>query len=137
MERDGLNPTSLSRRLDGNPSQPQIHKFLSGTVREPKREMLKPIADFYKITIDALYLDEISTAIGENLKSGKPLMTGIKEIQESKSGFSLEAERIAELFDMIPAHDTVRRAQAHAAASSAILAVLQSAPATRSKSRGR
>ena len=45
-------------------------------------------------------------------------------------GFSPAALEIADLYDMIPAPDKIRRAQAYASATQAILAVLQPAAAT-------
>ena len=55
MDRDGLNSSSLAARLGNATTQPQIHKFLSGKAKEPKRSTLAPIATHFRIPLDALY----------------------------------------------------------------------------------
>lgn len=63
MEREGVNPNSLADALRGKISQPQIHKFISGKVKEPRRTTLKPLADHYGLPLDALFDKEMATAI--------------------------------------------------------------------------
>lgn len=135
LDLDGLNPSTLSQRLGGVPSQPQIYKFVNGVVHEPKRQALQPIADYYKISIEAFYDEEMASEIAKNIKAGKPLMTGISDMKNIVRRFSPAAEELAELLDLIPVHDKLKRAQAQSAAQNAILAVLQSVPATRSKAQ--
>lgn len=55
MDRDGLNSSSLAVRLNNATTQPQIHKFLSGVSKEPRRSTLAPIAAHFRIPLDALY----------------------------------------------------------------------------------
>lgn len=52
IERDGTNPTALSR-ITGT-KQPQIHRYLQGLVREPKRSTMEPLAKHFSIPVDAL-----------------------------------------------------------------------------------
>lgn len=55
MALRGHNATSLSKEMRGATSQPQIYRFLTGEAMEPRRSTLQPIADFYRVDIEALY----------------------------------------------------------------------------------
>jgi hypothetical protein len=55
LDRNGENTNSLAKKLKGKPSQPQIYKFLIGMAKEPKRETLAPIAEHFRIPLNALY----------------------------------------------------------------------------------
>ncbi len=55
MRRTGDNPNSLAAKVKHQTKQPQIYKFLAGISREPKRSTLQPIADFYKVDVEAFY----------------------------------------------------------------------------------
>lgn len=59
MDLDRDNTNSLARKLGGTPSQPQIHKFLKGTAREPRRATLQPLADHFGLPLDAFYDGEL------------------------------------------------------------------------------
>lgn len=61
MARDGDNPSSLAKKMgkDG-PSQPQIHKFLTGKAKEPRRPTLMPLAEHYGISVEAFYDPDIA-----------------------------------------------------------------------------
>lgn len=62
MNLEGLNPTSLARRTGDRTKQPQIHRFLTGEAREPKRSTLQPVADYFHIPVDALFDEQVATA---------------------------------------------------------------------------
>lgn len=49
------NPNSLANKLNKKPNQTQIFNFLSGVVREPRRTTVKPIANHYKVDVEAFY----------------------------------------------------------------------------------
>lgn len=55
MDIEGLNPNSLAAKTNGRTKQPQIHRFLSGTVGEPKRSTWQPVANFFGISVEAFF----------------------------------------------------------------------------------
>lgn len=55
MRRDSDNANSLAAKLKGRPSQPQIHKFLTGTAKEPRRPTLEPLAAHFGVPVEAFY----------------------------------------------------------------------------------
>lgn len=55
MDRDGLNTSSLAALLNNATKQSQIHRYLSGEAKEPRRSTLAPIAAHFRIPLDALY----------------------------------------------------------------------------------
>lgn len=64
MKQAGDTPSSLARALKHEKAtQPQIHKFAEGVVREPRRAMLAPIADHYGVPLDAFYDTDIAEQI--------------------------------------------------------------------------
>ncbi|MCZ4315147.1 hypothetical protein O4H66_17205 [Comamonadaceae bacterium G21597-S1] len=73
MNRDGDNPNSLAAKVRNKTKQPQIHRFLKGEAKEPRRSTLQPLADHYGIPIDAFYDPSIAAQIGANLQAGKSL----------------------------------------------------------------
>lgn len=77
MDRDELNSSSLARLIksagvsEKPTTQPQIHKFLGGKAVEPKRATLQPVADYFKIPIDAFYDGQTAERVMEELKAGR------------------------------------------------------------------
>lgn len=68
MHRAGDNPYSLARKLESaGVKQPQLHKFLAGTSREPRRATLKPVADYYNIPLDAFYDIDVAADVAKRL----------------------------------------------------------------------
>lgn len=74
MELSGDNPNSLAGKLRQKTKQPQLFKFLSGISKEPRRSTLQPVADFYKINVEAFYDPAVAAQVMENLKADRPLM---------------------------------------------------------------
>lgn len=70
LNASGDNPNSLSTKLNGATKQPQIHKFLRGMVADPRRNTLKPIADFYGINVEAFFSEELAEQLLQQLQSG-------------------------------------------------------------------
>ena len=60
MRLSGDNSNSLSVKLKGATTQPQIYKFVKDQVREPRRKTLQPIADHYGVPLDAFYDEELA-----------------------------------------------------------------------------
>ena len=55
MDRRGENPHALAAAVKNATKQPQIHKFLAGIAKEPRRTTLQPVADYYGVSVDAFY----------------------------------------------------------------------------------
>lgn len=52
MARNGLNPSSLAKAANAN--QPTLFRILSGEVEDPRTATLKPIADYFRLSVEAL-----------------------------------------------------------------------------------
>lgn len=52
IEKHGINPSVLARETGIN--QPTIFKILAGDSKEPRLSTLKPIADFFRVTVEWL-----------------------------------------------------------------------------------
>lgn len=87
LERD-LNPTSLSRLTKLATKQSQIHRYLAGAVKEPRRSTLQPVADVLGIPVEAL-LDEAAAAStaaalwGSGDAPGRPAPTPVQPQSDS------------------------------------------------------
>lgn len=55
MDEHGLNPNSLAKATHHKTKQPQIHRFLKGTALEPKRSTWSPVAQLFKIPVEAFF----------------------------------------------------------------------------------
>lgn len=68
MERSGDNPHSLARkvkaRYGSSPSQPTLARILDGTSREPRRSSLQPVADYFGVSVDALFDEDLTKRDG-------------------------------------------------------------------------
>lgn len=60
MRRSGDNPNSLAAKLNNRTKQPQIYKFLEGISKEPRRSTLQPVADYYKVNVEAFYSPKVA-----------------------------------------------------------------------------
>lgn len=112
MDRDGLNSSSLAVRINHATTQPQIHKFLSGKAKEPKRSTLAPIAMHFRIPLDALY----DSAVAEEIAKQKQLIgpNGLPPVQDSVGKnepapkYSQNAIALALMYDNLPNDDALR-----------------------------
>ncbi|AOJ31398.1 helix-turn-helix domain-containing protein [Burkholderia metallica] len=58
MDRRGLNGNSLAEALNNRPPQPTIHRILIGESQTPRDPTLRPIADYFGVSINDLrYID--------------------------------------------------------------------------------
>jgi hypothetical protein len=65
MDKEGVNPTSLARKI-GDPSlQSTIHRFLSRKTSRPKPETLQPVAEHYRIDVAAFYSEKAAHEAAE------------------------------------------------------------------------
>ncbi len=91
MDRDGDNANSLSIKLKGAVKQPQIHKYLKGTAKEPKRSTLLPLAEHYDIPVDAFYDGSVATAAAQRLRLDS---AGVITISEPSSPYNRRASDV-------------------------------------------
>jgi len=52
MKKQGLSENKLAR--DSGVPQPSIHRILTGDVQDPMTKTIKPLADYFKITVAQL-----------------------------------------------------------------------------------
>lgn len=105
MERSGENPYSLARKVKArygrSPSQPTLLRILDGTSREPRRSSLQPVADFYGVSVDALFDEDLTQAERAGQLSPRPASRPLVEIDvlavAGSMGFG----------ESIPDHETV------------------------------
>lgn len=71
LDRDKDNSNSLAAKLKNVPTQPNIHKFLSGKSKQPRHSTLEPIAKHYGIPIEALYSNDVADQVMERLVLAK------------------------------------------------------------------
>lgn len=67
MDTRGLNPNALADALKGATGQPQISKYVKGQIQEPRRKTLQPIADYFRISIDAFYDPDLADQTAREL----------------------------------------------------------------------
>lgn len=123
MDRDGLNSNSLAARLENATTQPQIHKFLAGKAREPRRSTLAPVARYFRIPLDALYDANLADLAakqkqlpGAETKTNHPLINTepaqLAITREATGKLSQMALDLALAFDE-ELHGRVERSQAY------------------------
>jgi hypothetical protein len=78
MDSAGLNPNSLSNATRGRTRQPQIHRFLTGEAKEPKRSTLLPVAEYFGIPVEALFSADEARKVAE-AKGLVPAGTGVAQ----------------------------------------------------------
>lgn len=68
----GDNPYRVATRLKNPPLQSYASKFIAGKVKEPRRDSLRPLAEYYRVPLEAFYdpalADEV--AVERNLVPG-------------------------------------------------------------------
>lgn len=74
IEEKGLTITELARRI--HIPQPTIQRIASGTYKRPHAKTLKPIAEFFKITIDQLLgLEPIQWLVSKSIIRQIPILS--------------------------------------------------------------
>ena len=63
MERDGINASELGRNI--KLAQPIIHRLLTGKNTNPKLATIRPIADYFNVTISQLIGEDILSLDGD------------------------------------------------------------------------
>ncbi|SFF15024.1 helix-turn-helix domain-containing protein [Paracidovorax wautersii] len=67
MDTRGLNPNALAEALKGATGQPQISKYVKNQIQEPRRKTLQPIADYFRVPIDAFYDPDLADKTAREL----------------------------------------------------------------------
>jgi transcriptional regulator with XRE-family HTH domain len=63
MREAGENPNSIANKLKKRSLQSQIQRFIDGATKEPRVSTLQPVADFFQIPVQALFVEEIAHEI--------------------------------------------------------------------------
>lgn len=116
MERDGVNSNSLAARLDNATTQPQIHKYLSGKAKEPRRATLAPVAAHFRIPLDALYDPLIADAVAKEKQLISPSADDVQvdmanAVVQTTKPLSELATALALMYDNLPNDETLRTAR--------------------------
>lgn len=67
LEQKELTANGLAVALKGATKQPQIHKFLTGAAREPRRSTLQPVADYLGVQVEAFYDEDLALQVAIRL----------------------------------------------------------------------
>lgn len=74
MLQRGINEADLSRQT--NVPQPTLHKILSGKTADPRISTLKTLADYFKLSIDDLYLGVLlQEGMATNKRQSAPIIS--------------------------------------------------------------
>lgn len=110
-----LTPSSLARALNGSPSQPQIQKFAAGTAKEPRRSTLLPVANYFKVPIDAFYDEDVAEQVARDRELVDQSVKPASDVKEARDellpGDAIEAA-IDMLADVLAGLDNWGRGQA-------------------------
>jgi phage repressor protein C with HTH and peptisase S24 domain len=68
MDRSRDNPNSLATKLKHKGLQSQLHRFISGEAKEPRRTTLQPVAEFYDVPVEAFYEATAAAAAAKRLR---------------------------------------------------------------------
>lgn len=72
LHRSNLKAAGLAERLkDEGVTQPQLSRFLGEKTREPKRSTLAPVADYYGISVDAFFDEDLAERLLAQIDRGE------------------------------------------------------------------
>lgn len=69
----GDNPYRVATRLKNPPLQSYASKFIAGKVKEPRRDSLRPLAEYYRVPLEAFY----DPALADQVAAERRLVPGI------------------------------------------------------------
>lgn len=84
MDKRGYNPNSLARATKDRTKQPQIHRFLKGEAREPKRSTLLPVAEVLGVPVDAFFDPKYAEAVWREIEMYQVIDSEQLKAQESR-----------------------------------------------------
>lgn len=65
MLGEGLNPSSLARKIKRPELQPTIHRFVHGKTADPDRSTAEPLAAYFRVPTDAIYSEKVASLIAK------------------------------------------------------------------------
>lgn len=106
MAAQGLGPHPLAHRMKRPELQPPIHRFTNGDVKNPKVTTAQPLADYFRLPLEALYDEKVATRIAAERgikepparsprRPRKPESGGAAELAEKFAAMSPDAQREA------------------------------------------
>ena len=63
MQKAGLGPSPLAKKMGKPKLQPQIHRFVNGQVANPERKTALPLAEYFGLPLEAIYDEKLATKI--------------------------------------------------------------------------
>lgn len=120
LDRDEENPSTLAAKLkkadpETKATQPQIHKFLTGKAREPRRSTLEPLASHFGVPVEAFYDPATAARVAAALKlteSGEP----VRQAAAVEGELSAQARQLLKDFGDLVDEDEKRQILEHVAA---------------------
>ena len=112
--RSNLNASGLAEKLkDQGTQQAQLSRFSSGITKEPKRSTLLPVADYYGISVEAFFNEELAAQILKQIETGEFVVKRhranpvagesaqfpLRNLKQLAEAVDLIAERINEIDD--------------------------------------
>lgn len=71
LHRSGLKASALAEKLkDQGVQQAQLSRFINGKTQEPKRSTLAPVADYFGISVEALFNEKLASMLLEEMENG-------------------------------------------------------------------
>ena len=93
IDERGLNPNSLAAATKNKTKQPQIFRFLKGTAKEPKRSTWEPVAQFFRVPVEAFFDGRVAAKAWSDHLAELPNWTP-EDPQPPKGGHWVEGPRI-------------------------------------------
>jgi transcriptional regulator with XRE-family HTH domain len=91
----GDNPYRVATRLKNPPLQSYASKFITGKVKEPRRDSLRPLAEHYGVPLEAFYDPDLADQVAADRK----LTSGITS--QNPKPISEETSELARALDVL------------------------------------
>lgn len=91
----GDNPYRVATRLKNPPLQSYASKFIAGKVKEPRRDSLRPLAEYYRVPLEAFY----DPALADQVAAERHLASGATRL--TRAGSSAPASELASALDVL------------------------------------
>jgi hypothetical protein len=91
----GDNPYRVATRLKNPPLQSYASKFIAGKVKEPRRDSLRPLAEYYRVPLEAFY----DPALADQVAAERHLAPGATRL--TRAGSSAPTSELANALDVL------------------------------------
>lgn len=98
MQREGLGPLPLAKKMGKPGLQSQIQRFKDGDVQNPARTTAVPLAAYFSIPTDAIYDEKLATAIAKERGIEAPLAPTAPRATGRRGQLDKEAQQMADEF---------------------------------------